>query len=147
VALDGRLLRADDRHRRPDCARLLEFPLTVLFDRVSNSVNDCFCECALRRDSDGCGLSPEILDQLLSGGLKLDDQMGANGLFVRLKMALIGRPLGAKLTDHLGYAKGDLAGRGSGNSRRGVSGKKAQPKMARSLSRCRATAPERSSLI
>ncbi len=67
--------------------------------------------------------SPEILDQLLSGGLKPEDLTGADGLFVRLKKALIERALGAELTDHLGYAKGDPAGRGSGNSRNGTSGK------------------------
>src|SRR5246500_518745 len=31
--------------------------------------------------------------------------------------------LGAELTEHLGYEKGDLAGRGSGNSRNGYSSK------------------------
>ena len=30
------------------------------------------------------------------------------------------RALGAELTDHLGYEKGDPAGRGSGNSRNGI---------------------------
>lgn len=29
VALDARLLRADGRYRRPDCTRLLDFPLVV----------------------------------------------------------------------------------------------------------------------
>lgn len=29
LALDGRLLRADDRCRRPDCARIPEFPLAT----------------------------------------------------------------------------------------------------------------------
>jgi transposase-like protein len=67
--------------------------------------------------------SPEILDQLLSGGLKPEDLTGADGLFVRLKKALIERALGAELTDHLGYEKGDPAGRGSGNSRNGTSAK------------------------
>jgi transposase-like protein len=67
--------------------------------------------------------SPAILDQLLSGGLKPEDLTGADGLFVRLKKALIERALGAELTDHLGYEKGDPAGRGSGNSRNGTSAK------------------------
>jgi len=67
--------------------------------------------------------SPEILDQLLSGGLKPEDLTGADGLFVRLKKALIERALSAELTDHLGYEKGDPSGRGSGNSRNGTSGK------------------------
>ncbi|HWA92064.1 MAG TPA: IS256 family transposase, partial [Rhizomicrobium sp.] len=62
-------------------------------------------------------------DQLLSGGLKPEDLTGADGLFVRLKKALIERALSAELTDHLGYEKGDPSGRGSGNSRNGTSGK------------------------
>ncbi|HWA89066.1 MAG TPA: IS256 family transposase, partial [Rhizomicrobium sp.] len=62
-------------------------------------------------------------DQLLSGGLKPEDLTGADGLFVRLKKALIERALSAELTDHLGYEKGDPVGRGSGNSRNGTSAK------------------------
>jgi Transposase, Mutator family len=41
----------------------------------------------------------------------------------KLKKALIERALGAELTEHLGYEKGDPAGRGSGNSRNGSSSK------------------------
>ena len=67
--------------------------------------------------------SPEILDQLLSGGLKPNDLTGEDGLFKRLKKALMERALGAELSDHLGYEKGDPAGRGSGNSRNGTSTK------------------------
>lgn len=48
---------------------------------------------------------------------------GEEGLFKRLKKALIERALGAELTDHLGYEKGDPSGRGSGNSRNGASAK------------------------
>jgi putative transposase len=40
-----------------------------------------------------------------------------------LKKALIERALGAELTEHLGYEKGDPAGRGNGNSRNGSSSK------------------------
>jgi putative transposase len=68
-------------------------------------------------------LTPELLDQLLTGYEKPEDLTGDDGLFRRLKKALIERALGAELTDHLGYAKGDPAGRGSGNSRNGVSAK------------------------
>jgi transposase-like protein len=67
--------------------------------------------------------SPEILDQLLSGGLKPEDLTGEDGLFRRLKKALLERALGAELTHHLGYEKGDPSGRGSGNSRNGMSSK------------------------
>jgi putative transposase len=68
-------------------------------------------------------LTPELLDQLLAGYEKPEDLTGDDGLFRRLKKALIERALGAELTDHLGYEKGDPAGRGSGNSRNGVSAK------------------------
>jgi putative transposase len=63
----------------------------------------------------------ELLDQLLASYEKPEDLTGEDGLFRRLKKALIERaPGGAKLTDHLGYEKGKSAGRGSGNSRSGV---------------------------
>ena len=45
------------------------------------------------------------------------------GLFKELKKRLLERALGAELTEHLGYERGDPAGRGSGNSRNGYSNK------------------------
>ena len=57
--------------------------------------------------------SPEILDQILAGGsLKPGDLAGEDGLFRRLKKALLERALGAELTHHLGYEKGDPAAAG-----------------------------------
>src|SRR6516165_880097 len=68
--------------------------------------------------------SPEILDQILAGGsLKPEDLAGEDGLFRQLKKALMERALGAELTHHLGYEKGDPSGRGTGNSRNGHSSK------------------------
>jgi putative transposase len=67
--------------------------------------------------------SPEILDQLLAGYSKPEDLTSDDGIFKRLKKALIERALGAELSEHLGYEKGDPAGRGSGNSRNGTSAK------------------------
>jgi len=67
--------------------------------------------------------SPELLDQILSGYSKPEDLTNEDGIFRRLKKALIERALGAELSDHLGYEKGDPAGRGSGNSRNGTSAK------------------------
>src|ERR1700677_4744215 len=68
--------------------------------------------------------SPEILNQILAGGsLKPEDLAGEDGLFRRLKKALLERALGAELTHHLGYEKGDPAARGTGNSRNGTSSK------------------------
>src|SRR5262249_42011542 len=59
-------------------------------------------------------ITPELLDQLLANYEKPEDLTGENGLFKQLKKALIERALGAELTEHLGYEKGDPAGRGLG---------------------------------
>jgi transposase-like protein len=68
-------------------------------------------------------IKPEVLDELLSGVENPDDLLGDEGLFKQLKKALMERALGAELTHHLGYEKGDPGGRGSGNSRNGHSSK------------------------
>ena len=68
-------------------------------------------------------ITPELLDQLLANYSRPEDLTGENGLFKQLKKALIERALGAELTEHLGYEKGDPTGRGSGNSRNGTSSK------------------------
>ena len=68
-------------------------------------------------------LRPELLDELLAGYEKPEDLLGEEGLFKQLKKALLERALGAELSEHLGYEKGDPAGRGTGNSRNGYSGK------------------------
>src|ERR1700757_597411 len=68
-------------------------------------------------------INPELLDQLLANYEKPEDLTGDNGLFKQLKKALIERALGAELTSHLGYEKGDPDGRGTGNSRNGSSSK------------------------
>ncbi len=68
-------------------------------------------------------IKPEVLDELLAGVSSPEDLMGDAGLFKQLKKALMERALGAELTHHLGYEKGDPAGRGSGNSRNGHSAK------------------------
>jgi hypothetical protein len=65
----------------------------------------------------------EVLDELLSGYEKPEDLLGDDGLLKRLKKALIERALGAELTVHLGYEKGDPGGRGTGNIRNGYSKK------------------------
>lgn len=68
-------------------------------------------------------ITPELLDQLLANYSKPEDLTGDNGLFKQLKKALIERALGAELTEHLGYEKGDPGGRGTGNNRNGTSSK------------------------
>src|SRR5579863_4136093 len=64
-------------------------------------------------------IKPEHLDELLAGYEKPEDLLGEDGLFKQLKKALLERALGAELTHHLGYEKGDPAGRGSDNHRNG----------------------------
>src|SRR5258705_5984117 len=56
-------------------------------------------------------IKPEHLDELLGGYEKPEDLLGEDGLFKQLKKALLERALGAELTHHLGYEKGDPAGR------------------------------------
>src|SRR3974390_1859328 len=68
-------------------------------------------------------ITPELLDQLLANYEKPEDLTGDDGLFKQVKKSLIERVLGAELSAHLGYEKGDPAGRGSGNSRNGTSSK------------------------
>jgi len=65
-------------------------------------------------------IKPEHLDELLAGYEKPEDLLGDQGLFKRLKKALLERAMGAELTHHLGYEKGDPAGRGTGNHRNGT---------------------------
>jgi putative transposase len=76
---------------------------------------------ALRREL----FSDELLDQLMSrvdeGGVALT---GAGGFLPELVKAVLERGMDAELTDHLGYEKGDPAGRGSGNSRNGTTPKR-----------------------
>ena len=69
-------------------------------------------------------LRPELLDELLTDYEKPEDQLGVEGSFKQVKKALLERALGAELSDHLGYEKGDPAGRGTGNSRNGHSDKR-----------------------
>ena len=57
------------------------------------------------------GIPLELLDQLLSNYTRPEDLTGEDGLFKQLKKALIERALGAELSEHLGYEKGDPAGR------------------------------------
>jgi putative transposase len=67
-------------------------------------------------------ITRELLDQLLANYTRPEDLTGDDGLFKQLK-ALIERALGAELTEHLGDEKGDPAGRGRGNCRKGTSSK------------------------
>src|SRR5260370_41315612 len=65
----------------------------------------------------------ELIEELLLGYSSPQDLLGEEGLFKELKKRLLGGGLGAELSEHLGYEKGDPAGRGGGNSRNGDSSK------------------------
>src|SRR5215470_12362278 len=66
----------------------------------------------------------ELADQLLgkahAEGVEL---LGPDGLLSQVTKAVLERALAEEMTGHLGYDKHDPAGRGSGNSRNGTSGK------------------------
>jgi putative transposase len=62
------------------------------------------------------GLLDELMAQVDAGELQLT---GEGGFLPGLIKAVLERGLAAELTDHLGYEKGDPAGRGSPNSRNG----------------------------
>jgi putative transposase len=62
------------------------------------------------------GLLDRLMDRVEGGGLALT---GEGGFLPEMVKAVLERGLQAELTDHLGYEKGDPAGRGSPNSRNG----------------------------
>jgi putative transposase len=64
-----------------------------------------------------------LLDELLKHYQKPEDILGETGLLKQLTQAVVERALDAELTHHLGYAKHDPAGHGSGNARNGKSAK------------------------
>ena len=66
----------------------------------------------------------EILDQLLKGYEKPEDLLGEDGILQELKKALVEKALGAELTHHLGYEKGQRSGNTTGNTRNGHGKKK-----------------------
>ena len=62
------------------------------------------------------GLLDDVMDRVDAGGLALT---GEGGFLPEMIKAVLERGLAAELTGHLGYEKGDPAGRGSPNSRNG----------------------------
>ena len=66
----------------------------------------------------------ELVDQVMAKvdaeGLEL---LGPNGVLAELTKVILERALDEELTGHLGYERGDPAGRGSGNSRNGTTPK------------------------
>jgi putative transposase len=68
----------------------------------------------------GAGLLDGVMAQAGSGELALT---GEGGFLPEMVRAVLERGLAAELTGHLGYEKGDPAGRGSANSRNGTTPK------------------------
>ena len=68
-------------------------------------------------------ITPEILKELLKGYEKPEDLMGKDGILKQLTKALVESAMGAELTNHLGYEKGDRAGKKVKNLRNGSSKK------------------------
>ena len=64
----------------------------------------------------------QLLDQLLKGKTP-EEILGRDGVLKGLTKRLVERALEGELTSHLGYEKHAVEGRGSGNSRNGVSPK------------------------
>ena len=78
-------------------------------------------EPADRRPVVDAALADELLARAQSEGVEL---LGPDGLLSQVTKAVLERALGEELSQHLGYDKHDPAGRGSGNSRNGSSGKR-----------------------
>lgn len=105
----------------------------------TEAVEEIIRDAAERGDLDGVVMSPEeaaarrlaaiasdeAIDRMIADsketGISLLD--GPDGLLNQLTARVIERALGAEMDDHLGYAKGDPAGNGTGNSRNGSYGK------------------------
>lgn len=66
------------------------------------------------------GLLDEVMERVDAGGLALT---GDGGFLPEMIKAVLERGLQTELTEHLGYEKGDPAGRGSPNSRNGTTPK------------------------
>jgi putative transposase len=66
-------------------------------------------------------LADELLARAQTDGVEL---LGPDGLLSQVTKAVLERALAEEMTAHLGYDKHDPAGRGSGNSRNGVTGKR-----------------------
>lgn len=76
------------------------------------------------RDNAGPVVSDELIDSLMAKvdaeGLEL---LGPDGVLSEITSRVMNRALDVELTHHVGYERGDPAGRGSGNSRNGTSPK------------------------
>ena len=78
-----------------------------------------------RPDGDAPLVGEQLADELLARAQEQGvELLGPDGLLSQVTKAVLERALGAELTARLGYEKHDPAGRGSGNSRNGATGKR-----------------------
>jgi hypothetical protein len=75
---------------------------------------------AVRRTLVDDELADQLLGKAQAEGVEL---LGPDGLLSQVTKAVLERALADEMTGHLGYDKHDPAGRGSGNSRNGMTGK------------------------
>jgi len=61
----------------------------------------------------------ELLDELVKNYQRPEDILGENGLLKQLTKGILERCLQGEMTHHLGYAKHELKGKNTGNSRNG----------------------------
>jgi transposase-like protein len=66
-------------------------------------------------------LADDLIARAQAEGVQL---LGEGGLLQQMTKAVLERGLQTELTEHLGYEAHDPAGRGSGNSRNGSTGKR-----------------------
>jgi len=72
------------------------------------------------RNSEGGPPADQLLGKAAAEGVEL---LGPDGLLSQVTKAVLERALAEEMTGHLGYEKHDPAGRGTGNSRNGSTGK------------------------
>ena len=69
-------------------------------------------------------ISDSVIDEILKDYKTPEDLVGKGGIFKELTKRILERAMDGEMDHHLGYAKHDNAGDGSGNSRNGKSIKK-----------------------
>lgn len=77
-------------------------------------------------ESTAVTLKPELVEELMKCIRSPQDLFGPEGLFQRLKGALMERLLEAEMAEHLGFEKNAAEGKKSGNSRNGYTRKTVQ---------------------
>jgi putative transposase len=74
-------------------------------------------------ESTAVTLRPELVEELMKVAKNPQDLFGPEGVFHRLKAALMERMLEAELTEHLGFEKNAVEGHPKGNARNGYTTK------------------------